>query len=350
MQLGDPDLDRVAAEAELLQRAVAGEEAELARQVDEPPFAVVDLRRATGRLELLGDPGQTRVGDHRSFAPRRTRPAPAPASLAGPCGEAMPSTRIAFRPRPSRSRPSVEPTSRPREVADALEPVADGVAVGVEPLGGAGDVAVALEERLQRLHQVGLVLGVVGDERLHGLGVEALELGRVLAHGGEQEAVGAGVLEGQDLERVVDAGGAGLGDVGGQQRLVAGAVEVDGVERDARVADGEREAVQRALELARDRLGDAADALVLRLRDEHDDLAGALGLRGDRRRRASRARSCGRRARRRRARGRASRRRWGRGGGRARRSRRRRGRGRCRAPRRGRRGRRGRSRRGAGRP
>ena len=113
VQLRDPDLDRVAAEAELLQRAVAGEEAELARQVDEPPLAVVDLRRATGRLELLGDSGQTRVGDHRSFVPRRTRPAPAPASLAGPCGEAMPSTRIAFRPRPSRSRPSVEPTSRP---------------------------------------------------------------------------------------------------------------------------------------------------------------------------------------------------------------------------------------------
>ena len=39
--------------------------------------------------------------------------------------------------------------------------------------------------------------------------------------------------------------------------------------------------MQRALELARDRLGDAADALVLRFGDEHDDLAGALGLRGD---------------------------------------------------------------------
>ena len=54
-----------------------------------------------------------RAGAQRSFAPRRTRPAPAPASLAGPCGEAMPSTRIALRPRPRRSRPSVEPTSSP---------------------------------------------------------------------------------------------------------------------------------------------------------------------------------------------------------------------------------------------
>ena len=45
-----------------------------------------------------------------------------------------------------------------------------------------GHVAVGLEERLDRLHEVGLVLLVVGDERLDGLGVEALQLGRVLAH------------------------------------------------------------------------------------------------------------------------------------------------------------------------
>ena len=122
---------------------------------------------------------------------------------------------------------------------------------------------------------------VVGDERLHGLGVEALELGGVLAHGGEQQPVGARVLEGQHLQRVVDVRGARLGDVGGQQRLVAGAVEIDRVVRDARVADREGEAVQRALELARDRLGDAADAVVGGLGDEHDDLAGALALRGD---------------------------------------------------------------------
>ena len=54
-------------------------------------------------------------------------------------------------------------------------------------------------------------------------------------------------------------GRARLGDVGGQQRLVAGAVEVDGVGRDARVADREREAVQARRQLARDRLGDARD-------------------------------------------------------------------------------------------
>ena len=53
----------------------------------------------------------------------------------------------------------------PGQVLHALEPVADRVAVRVEPGGGAGDVAVGVEERLERLHQVGLVLVVVGHER-----------------------------------------------------------------------------------------------------------------------------------------------------------------------------------------
>ena len=44
---------------------------------------------------------------------RGTRPPSAPASVAGPAAEAMPSTRIAFRPRLSFSRPSLELTSRP---------------------------------------------------------------------------------------------------------------------------------------------------------------------------------------------------------------------------------------------
>ena len=42
-----------------------------------------------------------------------TRPPSAPASVAGPRGAAIPSTRIAFRPSESFSRPSVEPTSSP---------------------------------------------------------------------------------------------------------------------------------------------------------------------------------------------------------------------------------------------
>jgi len=88
----------------------------------------------------------------------------------------MPSTRIAFSPRLSFSRPSLDPTSRPHSSRTPLEAVADRVAVGEEALGGAGDVAVGLEERLDRGDEVGGVLVVVGDERLHRLGVEALEL------------------------------------------------------------------------------------------------------------------------------------------------------------------------------
>ena len=49
----------------------------------------------------------------RSLRSRGTRPASAPASWAGPPGGWMPSTRIAFRPSESRSRPSVDDTSRP---------------------------------------------------------------------------------------------------------------------------------------------------------------------------------------------------------------------------------------------
>ena len=51
--------------------------------------------------------------NYLSLASRGTRPPLAPASVAGPLGAAMPSTRIAFRPRPSFSRPSVDETSRP---------------------------------------------------------------------------------------------------------------------------------------------------------------------------------------------------------------------------------------------
>src|SRR6202167_1887222 len=82
-----------------------------------------------------------------------------------------------------------------RELAHALEPVVDRVAVREQSLCGAGDVAVRLEKGLERAHEIGLVLLVVGDERLHGLRVEALQLAGVLAHRRKQQAVGAGLLE-----------------------------------------------------------------------------------------------------------------------------------------------------------
>ena len=248
---------------------------------------------------------------------------------------AMPSTRIAFRPRPSFSRPSVDDDVEPGEVAHALEPVAHGVAVREQALGGAGDVAVGVEERLERLHEVGLVLLVVGDERLDRLGVEALQLDRVLAHRRQQQPVGAGVLEGEQRR---SSSAPGLGDVGGEQRLVAGAVEVDRVDRDARVADREREAVagERAARgaIALGRRG--ATARRRRRRGTHDHhVAGGVGRR-PRRRAASEPGALARAAARRpRARGRASRPRSARSGARARRPppRRRRGRSRARSAR-----------------
>ena len=108
---------------------------------------------------------------------RGTRPPPAPASEAGPLAEAMPSTRIAFSPRLSFSRPSLELDVEAGELAHALEAVVDRVAVGEQALRGARDVAVGVEKGLQRAHQIGLVLLVVGDQRLDRLGVEALQLG-----------------------------------------------------------------------------------------------------------------------------------------------------------------------------
>ena len=64
------------------------------------------------------DPGADRRADAGRSDPgalsqRGTRPPSAPGSLAGPRGEAIASTRIAFRPSESFSRPSVEETSRP---------------------------------------------------------------------------------------------------------------------------------------------------------------------------------------------------------------------------------------------
>ena len=106
------------------------------------------------------------------------------------------------------------------ELADALEPVADRVAVGEEGLGGRGDVAVVVEVGLDGGDQLGLVLLVVGGQRRDGLVEEALELGRVLAQRRQQQPVGARLLEGE--RRAVLR----LADVGGQQRLLAGPVEL----------------------------------------------------------------------------------------------------------------------------
>jgi hypothetical protein len=66
-------------------------------------------------FSLGARPLDGRKGDQSgSGALRETLPASVPGSLAGPPGPAMPSTRIAFRPSPSFSRPSVEVASWPQ--------------------------------------------------------------------------------------------------------------------------------------------------------------------------------------------------------------------------------------------
>src|SRR4051812_18599383 len=69
------------------------------------------------------------------------------------------------------------------QLAYALEPVADRVPVREELLGSLGDVAVRLQERLERAHELGVVLLVVGDQGRDRLVVEALQLSGILAHG-----------------------------------------------------------------------------------------------------------------------------------------------------------------------
>ena len=84
-----------------------------------------------------------------------------------------------------------------------------------------------------------------------------------------------------------------LDDVERQQRLVAGALQVERVLGAAAAADREREAGQPGLELAQDRRGDPPAGLAVAVGDEHHDLAGVgLGRRGDRAR-GDRARAAG---------------------------------------------------------
>ena len=107
----------------------------------------------------------------------------------------MPSTRIAFRPEAEALAAVGRAHVEAAQLAHAVEPVANGVAVGEELLGGVRHVAVGGEERLEGADQLGLVLAVVVHQRRDGLLVEALQLGGVLAHRGQQQPVGAGLVE-----------------------------------------------------------------------------------------------------------------------------------------------------------
>ena len=131
------------------------------------------------------------------------------------------------------------------------------MAVGEQLGGGLGHVAVVLQIGLHAGHQLRLVLLVVGGERRQGLLVEALQLPGVLAHRREEQAVGAGVLEGEQREPL------GLGDVRGQESLLSGPVEVDGILGAAASSHGDGEARQRGDELALQPLRRARQVAVL---------------------------------------------------------------------------------------
>ena len=84
------------------------------------PENVISVRSTSGTsggLASIGaDRSTNRIGADPIARYRRrpgTRPPSAPASVAGPRGAAIPSTRIALRPSESFSRPSLEPTSSP---------------------------------------------------------------------------------------------------------------------------------------------------------------------------------------------------------------------------------------------
>src|SRR5215210_6568311 len=108
--------------------------------------------------------------------------------------------------------------------ADAVEAVADRVAVGVEVARRPYGRSVVAEVGDQGLNQLGPVAGVVVDHGLQGLAVEGFELFGVLLEHPEEEFVRAGRAEGRDAGGTVDAVadlqryrgfGVGVGELGG---------------------------------------------------------------------------------------------------------------------------------------
>ena len=91
------------------------------------------------------------------------------------------------------------------ELADPVEAVADGVAVGEEVARGSDRRGVVLEVGGEGLDELGAVAGVVADDGLEGLAVEGFELLGGLLDDPEEEIVGAGTLEGRDGRGSVDA-------------------------------------------------------------------------------------------------------------------------------------------------
>src|SRR5215204_2294122 len=111
-----------------------------------------------------------------------------------------------------------------REFADAVEAVADRVAVGEKFARGPYGRSIVAEIGDQGLNQLGPVAGVVVDDGLQGLGVEGFELHAVLLEHPEEEFVCSRLPECRDTGGAVDAVsdlerhpglGVGVGELGG---------------------------------------------------------------------------------------------------------------------------------------
>ncbi len=169
------------------------------------------------------------------------------------------------------------------QLPNPLQPVANRVPVREQAPGRLRDVAVVLQVRLHGGHQVRLVLVVVGGERRERLLVEALQLARILAQRREQQAVRPRVLEGQ--QRVALR----LGDVDGQERLLARAIEVDRILRAPAVSHDHREPRQRGPQLPPQTLRRAREMRIVGSRDDRRHLGRIPLAQGAQRARARRA-------------------------------------------------------------
>src|ERR687894_3253862 len=139
-----------------------------------------------------------------------------------------------------------------RELADAVEAVADGVAVGVEVRGGADGRGVVAEVGDEGLDELRAVAGVVADDGLQGLPVEGLQFFRVLLQDAEEELVGARALERRDRGGALDA----VADLEGYLGLGVGVGEEGRVRLVAADAHRDRQVREEALYVALHALGE----------------------------------------------------------------------------------------------
>src|SRR5215211_6925079 len=132
------------------------------------------------------------------------------------------------------------------QLADAVEAVADRVAVGKEIARCPDGRGVVAEVGDQGLNQLGPVAGVVVDDGLQCLAVEGFELLGVLLEHPEEEFVSTCLPEGRDTGGTVDA----VSDLERYSGLGVGFGELGGVLLEAPDPDRDREVGKEALDVA----------------------------------------------------------------------------------------------------